>query len=233
MVDVEVGPGSIVGMVGPNGAGKSTLFNCLTGVVSPDAGTVELDGKDITRWPTERRARVGIGRTFQTARADPNSTVCDAIMTGFTVSTRQCMLGAFLSSPGVRAEEKQFKARALALVDTFDLGNPDALVGELPAPHRRLLEVARTLAGDAKYLLLDEPAAGMDSLDRQILSKVLRQVADRGIGIVLVEHNFGFVLSLCDEVTVLASGKVVAQGTPEHIREHPEIVRVYLGQGTP
>lgn len=231
-VSIAVEPGQIVGLVGPNGAGKSTLFNCIAGIIEPSAGQIALDGVDILSWPTHRRARKGLSRTFQTPRADSESTVLDAIMTGCTVQMRQTTVGALFATRQARQEEKKFRARALELMEQFNLGNEKAIVQELPIAHLRLMEVVRAIAGDTRYLLLDEPAAGTDENDRKLLESAIHGVAANGCGVLLVEHNFAFVLSLCSSITVLSSGRMLLTGTPEEIRSSDEIATAYLGTAT-
>jgi ABC-type branched-subunit amino acid transport system ATPase component len=229
-VSVTVPPGTIVGLVGPNGAGKSTLFNCIAGIIEPSSGSITLDGTDISSMPAHKRARLGLGRTFQTPRMDPQSTLLDAIMTGCTVQMRQTTFGALVTSPRSRREEREFRERARALIDEFHLGRERTEVHELPIAHLRLLEVARAIAGDVKYLLLDEPAAGTDDDDRALLDAAIRQLAERGCGVLLVEHNFGFVMSLCATITALTSGRMLMTGTPQEIRDSEEIATAYLGK---
>ena len=229
-VAVSVSPGEIVGLVGPNGAGKTTLFNCLTGVAQPQDGRVEFDGQDISRLRLEHRVRLGIGRTFQTPRLDLAGSVADAVMLGFNPRLRQSMIGACLPFSAARKTEEELSARARALIAEFRLAaDADSPAGELSLGHLRLLEVARALASEPRYLLLDEPAAGIDDVDRDLLAQAIRSAAARGLGVLLVEHNVGFVAELSHRMVALVSGEVVAEGTPADVVADPHVIAAYLG----
>ena len=229
-VSVSVSPGDIVGLVGPNGAGKTTLFNCLTGVAQPQHGSVSLEGQDISRLRLENRIRLGISRTFQTPRLDLTASVRDAVLLGFYPRLQQSVLQAFIPFASTRRTELDMRAKAEALIAEFQLtADPDAPAGELSLGRLRLLEVARALASEPKYLLLDEPAAGIDDVDRELLANAIRNAASRGLGILLVEHNVGFVADLCDRMVALVRGEIVAQGTPASVVSDPEVVSAYLG----
>jgi branched-chain amino acid transport system ATP-binding protein len=229
-VAVAVSPGEIVGLVGPNGAGKTTLFNCLTGVAQPQEGRVELEGQDISRLRLEHRVRLGIGRTFQTPRLDLGASVADAVMLGFYPRLKQGILSACLPFSQARKTEDDLSARARRLIAEFQLtDDPDSPAGELSLGHLRLLEVARALAGDPRYLLLDEPAAGIDDVDRDLLAQAIRNAAARGLGVLLVEHNVGFVAELSHRMVALVGGEVVAEGKPSDVVTDPQVVGAYLG----
>lgn len=229
-VSVSVSPGEIVGLVGPNGAGKTTLFNCLTGVAQPQEGSVQIDGKDISRLRLEHRVRLGIGRTFQTPRLDLGASVADAIMLGFNPRLRQGILSACLPLSLARRTEEELLGRAHQLIAEFQLtDDPDSPAGELSLGHLRLLEVARALASEPRYLLLDEPAAGIDDVDRDLLAQAIRMAAARGLGVLLVEHNVGFVAELSQRMVALVSGAVVAEGKPADVVADPQVVGAYLG----
>ena len=229
-VAVTVAPGEIVGLVGPNGAGKTTLFNCLTGVAQPQQGRVQLDGQDISHLRLEHRVRLGIGRTFQTPRLDLGASVADAVMLGFNPRLKQGILSACLPFSKARRTEDELSARARQLIAEFQLtDDPDSPAGELSLGHLRLLEVARALASEPRYLLLDEPAAGIDDVDRDLLAQAIRNAAARGLGVLLVEHNVGFVAELSQRMVALVSGEVVAEGNPADVVADPQVVSAYLG----
>lgn len=229
-VDVEVQPGRTVGLVGPNGAGKTTLFNCLTGVVTPQHGTILLDGDDISKVKLHQRVLLGISRTFQTPRINPDSTVLDAVLLGFYPRTRQPLLSSFLPLPSVSDTESRLREKARSLIAEFELAkDPETPAGNLSLGRLRLLEVARAIASEPRFLLLDEPAAGVDERDRELLAAGIRQAAASGLGVLLVEHNVAFVAELCDEMIALVSGAVAARGDPADVVSDQAVVTAYLG----
>jgi branched-chain amino acid transport system ATP-binding protein len=215
-VDVKVTAGEILGLIGPNGAGKTTMINCLTGFQAPASGTILLDGTDITGWPPERMAHSGLSRTFQGARLFKALTVLDNLE-----------IGALLAARGRRAA----RSHAGAILERFGLtAVADQRAGILPYGLQRKVALARALACAPRYLLLDEPAAGLnenESADLASLIAVAR--ADLGCAIVLVEHDVEFVLGLCDRVQVLDHGMTLAVGQPDEIRRDERVIEAYLG----
>ena len=228
-VSLEVTPGRILGLIGPNGAGKTTLFNCLTGVIQPK-GTVVVDGVEITQLRTDERVRRGISRTFQTPRLDMNRTVLDAVMLGYTPHLAQGRLACFLGLPSVRRREEHLRNGAIEKIRLLGLGGAaEDRAGSLSLGQLRLLEVARALVAGPRYLLLDEPAAGLDESDRIRLADAIKNAAASGIGIVLIEHNVGFVSRLSHELLALVNGTVVARGEPNSVVCSEKVVEAYLG----
>ncbi len=229
-VGVAVEPGHVVGLVGPNGAGKTTLFNCLTGIVVPQEGGVEMDGEDISDLRVDLRVRKGISRTFQTPRVDPDISVIDAVLLGFNPSLKLSMALAFLPLPSVARQEAELRQKARELIHDFELvDDPETEVGNLSLGRLRLLEVARAIASSPRYLLLDEPAAGIDDRDRELLAAAIRKAAAAGLGVLLVEHNVGFVADLADEMVALVGGEIAARGEPAAVVSDPAIISAYLG----
>jgi ABC-type branched-subunit amino acid transport system ATPase component len=227
---VAVAPGRIVGLIGRNGSGKSTMFNCITGFIRPNQGTIVLDGKPIAGLPPHRVVRAGIARTFQTPRVDLRATVRDAVLCGFYALGRSSFAASLLGVPSAVREEQRLGEQADAVLRQLDLAAlADRQVGKLSMGQVRLVEVARGIAAGARYLLLDEPAAGLTQAERDVLAATLRSVAKAGVGILLVEHNFAFVRGLCQEITVLEAGRVLAAGTPDAIAGDPRVIESYLG----
>jgi ABC-type branched-subunit amino acid transport system ATPase component len=229
-VDLDLSPGEIVGLVGPNGAGKTTLFNCVTGVVSPDSGYVEVNGVDVSRMRFDRRVHSGLSRTFQTPRVNVHGSVLEAVMLGFNPHVNQPLLGSFFGSRGVRRTEADLKRRATGLIEQLNISeDPEKRAGDLSLGALRLLEVARALASDPRYVLLDEPAAGIDQNEQTTLAAAIRVAAAQGVGILIVEHNVPFVAGLCGKLVALVQGKIVASGEPTSVLSDREFVKAYLG----
>jgi ABC-type branched-subunit amino acid transport system ATPase component len=226
----EVLPGRIVGLIGRNGSGKSTMFNCITGFVRPSEGRIELDGVPIGGLPPHRVVRAGIARTFQTPRVDLRATVREAVLCGFYSLGRSGFVSSVLGLPSAVHEETHLRERADGVLRQLDLAAVgDLQIGKLSMGQVRLVEVARGIAAGARYLLLDEPAAGLTQAERDVLANTIGVVAQSGVGVLLVEHNFGFVRALCESITVLEAGRVLAVGTPREIASDPRVIETYLG----
>ncbi len=224
-VDLEVRPGQIVGLIGPNGAGKTSFVDALTGFVSCD-GRFELDTTDMSRLRPHGRARLGLARTWQSVMLFEDLTVRENL----TVAThRPSLFGAvkdaFARGPA-NAEATDRALEALQLTEVAEV-----LPSSLSHGRRNLVGVARALAADPKVLALDEPAAGLDTGESEALGRRLRQIADGGPAMLLIDHDMGLVLGICDYVYVLEFGKVIAKGSPAEIRDNPEVIRAYLGGG--
>jgi ABC-type branched-subunit amino acid transport system ATPase component len=227
---VEVLPGRIAGLIGRNGSGKSTMFNCITGFVQPTAGRIDLDGAPITGLPPHRVVRAGIARTFQTPRVDVRATVREAVLCGFYSLGRSGFLNALLGLPSAVREEARFGEQADGVLRQLGLAAVrDQQIGKLSMGQVRMVEVARGIAAGARYLLLDEPAAGLTRSERGVVADTIRGVAKSGVGVLLVEHNFAFVRMLCETITVLEAGRVLAVGSPEQIAADRRVIESYLG----
>lgn len=229
-VSARVEPGRIVTVIGPNGSGKSTLFNSITGMVVPVSGTVDIDGRGLQGIPTHRRIAAGIARTFQTPRFDPHVTVEEAVLCGFYPRSRNGLVATLLRSPSVAREEQSFRERGEKVLADFRLSSlKNVALGELPMGQVRLVEVARAIANEPKYLLLDEPAAGLSRDEQHLLSDEIRRVAKSGVGILLVEHNFGMVRALADHIIVLDRGSLLLEGQSQDLLQSQAFVDAYLG----
>lgn len=223
-------PGQIVAVIGPNGSGKSTLFNAITGMVPPASGTILVDEVRIDPLPAHRRIGLGLSRTFQTPRFDPKVTVHEAVMCGFFPARQAGFFSTMLRLPRVVAEETEFCERCVTILEDLRLSEFRSLtMNELPMGRVRLVEVARAVANGPKYILLDEPAAGLERDEQRMLASEIRKLASRGVGVLLVEHNFGLVRELAGNVIVLNEGAKLMEGEPETIARDRAFIDVYLG----
>ena len=227
---VPIGGSCGTGLIGRNGSGKSTLFNCLTGFLKPTSGRIELDGRDITGRAPHEVMRAGVARTFQTPRIDFQTTGREAVLCGLWPQVRHGFLASLLGLPSARKEERAMQRRADEVVERMRMGAWAASkVNKLSMGRVRTVEVARAIAADARFLLLDEPAAGIGRDEMRVLADEIRSLADRGIGVLLVEHNFSLIRMLCEDVTVLDTGAVIFRGTPEEARRDDRVMQLYLG----
>ncbi|WP_208722085.1 ATP-binding cassette domain-containing protein [Rhodococcus qingshengii] len=232
-IDVAVEPGRVLAVVGPNGSGKSTLFNAITGFVPLYSGTVTVDGTDLSADSADSRIRAGVARTFQTPRIDAEQTMLDSIMCGFLPSMRTALVSSLLGGPGIEVRERRARAATQDMLEMFALADQaDLQMGQLPLGSVRMADVLRAMAMRPKYLLLDEPAAGLSHEEQARLVAGIRAIAADGVGVLLVEHNFALVRDIADELVVLAKGKVLAAGDPDQVSSNPKVVEVYLGAGT-
>jgi len=230
-VDLNLFPGTIHGVIGPNGAGKTTLFNCLTGQILPSDGTITFKGQDITKLRAPAIAKLGIARTFQNIRLFGTMTVLDNVRVAQQLRTRFNFAEVIGNIGSFRAKEKALTEASLAHLDTFGLSNVAyQQANSLPYGTQRRLEIARALATGPSLLLLDEPAAGMNASETDTLHQMILDVQKRfQLTIVLVEHDMRLVMGLCDQITVLSYGKVLAEGRPENIRQNQQVIESYLG----
>lgn len=226
-VDVDLHAGEVLGLIGPNGAGKSTFINCVTGSLAPDSGTVTFEGVPITGRRPDQFSRTGLVRTFQDPRLLENRTAFENVLLGRRVSGGAMGLARMRQRRRARQDEERVVLDVLDQVGCRDLA--DVSAGSLSAGQQRLVSVARAMAGSPRCLLLDEPAAGLNDTETAALLENLRIIRSAGVAILLVEHHMGLVMEVCDRVTVLANGGVIAQGKPEAVRRDPEVIRSYLG----
>ena len=216
-VTLELQRGEIVGLIGPNGAGKSTLVNVLSGFDRPSSGAVELEGRDVTSWRPSRRGRAGLARTFQHSHAFRSLSVRENV--------EVAALGAGTPPRAARAQAEELLA-ALGLS-----ANADAPADTLAQGDERRLGVARALATSPRFVLLDEPAAGLPEAELPVLADVVRSVRDeRDAGVLLIDHNMGLIMEICDRIHVLDQGRTLAEGTPTDIRANLDVAAAYLGE---
>jgi branched-chain amino acid transport system ATP-binding protein len=231
-ITLSVGDGELRGVIGPNGAGKSTLLNLISGHLRPQAGTIEFDGERVDSLPAHRRARRGIAIVFQGARLFPGMTVLENVMVGATAVTRAGALAAALRTPAQRREERHIRESALDSLERVGLlewaGREAAI---LPLGQQRRMQLARALTARPKLLLLDEPASGLRSAERDSLSDLLEQLKADGMSIMLIEHDVPMVMRVADRITVLDLGEVISEGTPDAVRADPRVIAAYLGAG--
>ncbi len=207
----------MLGLIGPNGAGKTSLFNCITGYYKPTSGKVSLDGKDITGRKPYQISRLGIRRTFQNIRMFGDLTVHANILAGAHV----------LTTDETTLSERCYSLCAELQIDEAFLFRP---AGDLPYGIQRRVELARALIAEPRILLVDEPGAGLNGAERQLIVTILRSVASRGnLGVILIEHDIGMIARACDHVVVLDRGKLLSEGTPDVVRRDPAVVSAYLG----
>lgn len=229
-VSLDIAESEVHGLIGPNGAGKTTLVNMLTGVEGSDGGTIRFAGEDTTRLAPHRLAARGIARSFQTSQLFEDEDVLSNVMAGRHRHLRYGFPHNVVYTARTRREERASLDRCTEILDLLQLGDVATQhVAELPYGRRRLVEIARAVATEPRLLVLDEPAAGLSGADVNLLTGVLRNLSEASYTILIIEHNIGLVMDICDRVTVLAEGAVLAQGEPAEVRRMPAVIEAYLG----
>jgi ABC-type branched-subunit amino acid transport system ATPase component len=231
-VSFSISAGDITGIIGPNGAGKTTLFNVVTGIYDPTSGKVYYDGKDITGFSPEKLARLGLVRTFQGIELFGQMTVLENVMVGLHTKSQSGIIASALKLPAHLREERQIRERAISWLEFAGIADLAGMkAANLPFGKGRLLEIARAMAVEPRIILLDEPAAGLNSRETSDLALLIKRIKDAGITVALVEHDMELVMGICSRIVVLNLGHKLAEGTPRQIQEDEQVITAYLGEG--
>jgi len=230
-VSFEVRGGAIKSLIGPNGAGKTTLFNLISGVLTPDSGSVRFDGRELQGSRPHHIAASGIARTFQHIRLFPKMSALENIMVGRHTHGRAGFIAGMLHLPSALTEEKKIRQESLAIAGFLgleDVANEEAV--SLPYGRQRIVEIGRALACGPRLLLLDEPAAGLNMRETADMAKLIGRIRETGVTVLLVEHDMSLVMNISDEIIVLSYGRKIADDAPLAIQKDPEVIRIYLGE---
>ncbi len=223
--------GSVTSVIGPNGAGKTTVFNLITGFLPPSAGQISYSGRVINKLKPHRIAALGVARTFQNVRLFPQMTVLENVMVGRHLRSKAGMLVSAALPPAWRPEEKRVQQEAMDHLEFVGLADhADAMAGNLPLGSQRMLEIARALAVEPRLILLDEPAAGLNSRETIAMGELIEKIRQQRITVVLVEHDMELVMEVSDRVIVINFGRLIGDGTPESVQENPDVIAAYLGE---
>ncbi|MES2957287.1 MAG: ABC transporter ATP-binding protein [Pseudomonadota bacterium] len=229
-VSFSVDAGAVYSVIGPNGAGKTTLFNLITGVYTPSAGEIQLGGTSVQNLPPEQLARRGMSRTFQNLQVCMNMSALENVMVGAHLRLNSSIVAGLLRLPSLRQADNECREEAAGLMEFVGVGRYVATdANQLPYGALKRLEVARALAARPQLLLLDEPAAGLNNTETAEIGLLIRKIADKGVTVVLVEHDMKLVMELSDRVLVMDHGTRLAEGTPAEVRANPDVVAAYLG----